>query len=82
MANAIGAAIGKPIGFVPMSDEEARAQQATWGAPPAMVEARLSIFRAIREGRLAGITGDVERILGRPALDFGRWARENAGAFR
>jgi (4-alkanoyl-5-oxo-2,5-dihydrofuran-3-yl)methyl phosphate reductase len=82
MASKIGAAIDKPIRFKSISDEEARKQQVAWGAPPDLVEARLSIFRAIREGRLATVTDTVERVLGRKPIAFDTWARENAAAFR
>lgn len=74
--------IGKPIRFQPISEEEARKQQVAWGAPAELVEARLSIFRAIREGRLATVTDTVEQVLGRKAITFDQWASENADAFR
>jgi uncharacterized protein YbjT (DUF2867 family) len=82
MASKIGAAIGKPVRFQTISDEDARKQQVAWGAPPELVEARLSIFRAIREGRLAAVTDTVERVLGRKPITFDAWARESAAAFR
>jgi uncharacterized protein YbjT (DUF2867 family) len=82
MTAKIGAAIGRPLGFRVISDEEARKQQIAWAAPEPMVEARLSIFRAIREGRLAAMTDTVERVLGRKPIPFDRWAEQNAGAFR
>jgi uncharacterized protein YbjT (DUF2867 family) len=82
MAGKIGAAIGKPISYETISDEEARQQQIAWGAPAPLVEARLSIFRAIREGRLAAVTDTVERVLGRPPKTFDQWAVENCGSFR
>jgi (4-alkanoyl-5-oxo-2,5-dihydrofuran-3-yl)methyl phosphate reductase len=82
MGAMIGAAIGKQVSFEDMSEEEVRAQQIAWNAPPALVEARLSIFRAIREGRLAKVTDTVETALGRKPVAFGDWATENAGAFR
>jgi len=82
MAAKIGAAIGQPVSYQSMTDEEARQQQIAWGAPPPLVEARLSIFRAIREGRLAAVTDTVERVLGRPPKTFDQWALENCGAFR
>lgn len=78
----IGAAIGKEVRFEETSEEDARAQQIAWNAPPALVEARLSIFRAIREGRLAKVTDTVEAVLGRKPIPFSQWAAENAGAFR
>jgi (4-alkanoyl-5-oxo-2,5-dihydrofuran-3-yl)methyl phosphate reductase len=82
MTAKIGAVIGRALRFQAISDEEARAQQIAWNAPPQLVEARLSIFRAIREGRLATITDMVERVLGRQAITFGQWAQENVQAFQ
>jgi len=82
MTTKIGNAIGRSLRFLPMSDDEARQQQVSWGALPAMTEARLSIFRAIREGRLAAVTDTVERLLGRPPIRFERWAVQNVAAFR
>jgi (4-alkanoyl-5-oxo-2,5-dihydrofuran-3-yl)methyl phosphate reductase len=82
MTAKIGAAIGRELRFQAISDEEARAQQIAWNAPPALVVARLSIFRAIREGRLAAVTDTVERVTGRQPIPFDQWARENAAAFQ
>lgn len=82
MAAKIGAAIGAAIQYQAISEEDARKQQVAWGASAEMVEARLSIFRAIREGRLATVTNIVERVLGRKPRTFSEWARENAEAFR
>jgi uncharacterized protein YbjT (DUF2867 family) len=82
MTTKIGAAIGKTLRFEPISDEEARQQQIAWGAPQPLVEARLSIFKAISDGRLATVTDTVERVLGRKPISFDQWAQENAVAFR
>lgn len=81
MTAKIGAAIGQALRFEAISDEEARGQQVAWNTPAPLVEARLSIFHAIREGRLAAVTGTVERVLGRKPIAFDEWARENAAAF-
>ena len=81
MTAKITAAIGRPLRFEATSEDEARRQQVAWGAPSPLVEARLSIFRAIREGRLAEVTTKVERVLGRKPITFDHWARENATAF-
>lgn len=82
MTAMIGAVIGKVLRFEAISEEEARAQQIAWNAPPPLVEARLSIFRAIREGRLAAVTDAVRRVLGRKPITFAQWVRENAAAFQ
>jgi len=47
-----------------------------------MVVAHLAIYRAVREGRLATATDNVERILGRKPIGFDRWAQEHVEAFR
>jgi (4-alkanoyl-5-oxo-2,5-dihydrofuran-3-yl)methyl phosphate reductase len=82
MTAKIGVAIGKALRFQAISDAEARVQQIAWNAPPPLVEARLSIFRAIREGRLATMADMVERVLGRQPITFDQWARENVQAFQ
>jgi uncharacterized protein YbjT (DUF2867 family) len=78
----LGSAIGKPLAFQPISDEEARQRYAAGGASSLETEAHVSLWRAIREGRLANITDNVERILGRKPIAMDQWAMENAAAFR
>ena len=51
------------------------------GAPGEVVAAHTSIYHAIREGRLAGVTGNVERVLGRRPISFDQWVEQNAGGF-
>jgi hypothetical protein len=68
--------MGKPMRFEQLSDMEAQQQQVDWGAVPELIQARLSIFRAIREGRLQAVTQTVHRVLGRPLLDFEEWVKE------
>ena len=82
MTAKIGTVLDKALRFEAISDEDARAQQIAWDAPAPLVEARLSIFRAIREGRLAAVTDTVERVLGRKAISFEHWVEQNAAAFR
>jgi hypothetical protein len=43
---------------------------------------RTRYWRAIREGRLATVTNNVERILGRKPIALDQWAVEKAAAFR
>jgi uncharacterized protein YbjT (DUF2867 family) len=78
----IGAAIGKVLRFQPISDEEARQRYAATGASSEETEAHVALWRAIREGRLAKVSGNVERILGRVPIALDRWAMENAAAFQ
>jgi uncharacterized protein YbjT (DUF2867 family) len=82
MVDEIGTEIDRPLRFEQLTEDEVRQQQRTWGAEAAMVEARLSIFRAIREGHMAEVFDGVKRTLGRPPLPFRRWVIEHAAAFR
>jgi (4-alkanoyl-5-oxo-2,5-dihydrofuran-3-yl)methyl phosphate reductase len=77
----IGAAIGRKLAFRPISEEEARQRYAATGTSPEDVEAHISLWRAIREGRLARITDGVPRVLGRKAIGLDQWLVENADAF-
>lgn len=78
----IAAAIGKPLTFQPISDEEARERYSRVSGSAEETEAHVSLWRAIREGRLATVTNNVERILGRKPIALDQWLIENAGAFR
>jgi uncharacterized protein YbjT (DUF2867 family) len=82
MVAILAATLGRPLTFLAISEHEERARWTSWGEAPESVEYHLSIFRAIREGRLAEVTDTVPRVLGRPGTSFDRWARENAAAFR
>ncbi len=82
MAAKIGATIGKQIAFEAISEEHVRLQMTESGDSQEMVVGHLSIYRAIRQGRLAAVTGNVERVLGRQPIGFGRWVQEHAEAFR
>jgi len=77
----LGTAIGKRLKFQPISDEEARQRYAASGASTEETEAHVSLWRAIREGRLAQVSDTVERVLGRRPIRMDQWAMENAAAF-
>ena len=77
---AIGAAIGRSIGFHELSPEEFRQQTAgLWPGP--VVEMLLSAWRATL-GRPAYVTSTVATIVGSPARTFRQWAADHADAFR
>ncbi len=78
----IAAAIDRPLRFEAISDAEALSRFSATGASAAEVDAHIALWRAIREDRLAGVTSNVERILGRPPLSLDQWISENTAAFR
>jgi uncharacterized protein YbjT (DUF2867 family) len=81
MAAKLGAAIGKTLRFQAISDEEEHRTMINSGDSAESVASHLSIYRAIREGRLAAVTDTVERVLGRKAITFDQWVQENATVF-
>jgi uncharacterized protein YbjT (DUF2867 family) len=82
MTAKIAAAIGKPIRFQAISEEQERDKMREYGDSPEVVAAHLSIYRGIREGQLACVTDEVERVLQRKPITFDQWVRENMEAFR
>jgi uncharacterized protein YbjT (DUF2867 family) len=82
MTAKISAAIGKPLRFQPISDEQERHQMIESGDAAEIVAAHVSIYRAIREERLATVTDNVDRVVGRTPIAFDRWVEQNVGAFR
>jgi uncharacterized protein YbjT (DUF2867 family) len=81
MTRKIGAAIGRKLTFQPIQEKRESEYMTESGDSMAMVKAHLSIYRAIRDGRLARVTDNVERVLGRKPKTFDQWAQENAEAF-
>jgi uncharacterized protein YbjT (DUF2867 family) len=81
MAERIGAALGKPVGFLDISMDDARLEQAASGESDAVISAHVSIFQAIHDGVLSQVTDTVERVLGRKAAGIDQWIAENIAAF-
>jgi hypothetical protein len=78
----LAAAIGRPLEYVPISDETARAGMERSGMPAYLVDALLPFAAVVRSGKAGGVVPTAEELLGRPALSFEVWTRENAAAFR
>jgi uncharacterized protein YbjT (DUF2867 family) len=81
MARGIGAAIGRDVKYVPVSDDQARQSLLGAGIPAWNVEGMLELMKATRDGWMAGVTSEVERLTAHPARTFAAFARENAAAF-
>jgi uncharacterized protein YbjT (DUF2867 family) len=74
--------LGKPVEYVPIDDDAARAGMLKAGLPPPIIESMVKLGVLIREGGLAPVLPTVEKLLGRKPLTFLEWAQENAAAFR
>jgi len=77
MTAKIGAAVGTRPRFDQISEDEERRKMVSRNESEEIIAARLSIYRAIREGRLAAVTDTVERVLGQKPFTFDQWVREN-----
>lgn len=62
--------LGRDYSFEDETLEEAFASRASYGAPGWQLDAWVSTYTAIAAGELAGVTGDVELLTGRPATSL------------
>jgi (4-alkanoyl-5-oxo-2,5-dihydrofuran-3-yl)methyl phosphate reductase len=81
MAATIGSAIGRTVRVESIAEDDVRRMMRASGDTAPVVDAHLSIYRAIREGRLARVTDTVERVLGRRPISFDQWVEENISVF-
>jgi NAD(P)H dehydrogenase (quinone) len=62
--------LGRPFSFQDETLEEAYASRASYGAPDWQLDAWVSTYTAIASGELAGVTGDVQLLTGRPPMSL------------
>lgn len=74
--------LDKPVRFVDVPPEAARAAMSNAGVPAAYVDALLDLLAVMKAGYTDIVTDGVERVLGRPAGSFEDWARRHADFFR
>jgi uncharacterized protein YbjT (DUF2867 family) len=74
-------AIGKPLEYVPITDEVARQGMKDAGMPSFLIDALVPFAAFIRSGKAAHVFNTVKEVTGRPPLTFRDWAKENAAAF-
>ncbi|MCK2239490.1 MULTISPECIES: NmrA family NAD(P)-binding protein [unclassified Crossiella] len=77
----LGAALGRDLRFVELTEEQAKERMRGWGYSAEAVEHVIGWYAdPPREGYT--VHPDVEQLLGRPARTFADWVAEHAGAFR
>ncbi|MFE3718127.1 NAD(P)H-binding protein [Streptomyces cyaneofuscatus] len=79
-ARIIGEAIGKPVRFVEISHDEARAEMKAVGVPPGPIEARLRMFAKLVDNPHE--ISPVDEFIGHPGRTFAQWAADHAADFR
>lgn len=82
MCAEISAASGRPLRYVDVPEAAAEKAMQDAGMPPVMVQWLMDLHRIIRQGWGALVTGDVQRLAGRPPRRFAEFARENAAVWR
>lgn len=78
----IGAAIGKPLAFVDVTEDAAREGMVKAGLPEVYIRAILEAHAMVKAGRGADITNTVEELLGRKARTFDDWLKAHGKAFQ
>ena len=63
---AISEAAGKPLGYLTTTEEQLRGNLAGAGLPPFVIDAIASMQIAFIEGAYDIVTGDVEKLSGKP----------------
>jgi uncharacterized protein YbjT (DUF2867 family) len=74
----LAAAIGKPLKFVDVPKETARAGMLAAGVPSSQADAVLMLFDGIKAGKIYPPTTAIAELLGRPARSFDDWLADNA----
>jgi uncharacterized protein YbjT (DUF2867 family) len=81
MVAIIGEVLGSPLRYQELPPEAAEQGMVQQGLPEPFVQALLARY-ARGVGQPAPVTGEVERILGRPARIYAEWVADHAAAFR
>jgi uncharacterized protein YbjT (DUF2867 family) len=76
----LGAVVGHPVAYVPVTPEEFVAGAVQEGVPAEVAHGLAGLFTEILDGRNVKPVDGVERALGRPAGDFGDYVTRAAAA--
>jgi uncharacterized protein YbjT (DUF2867 family) len=76
-------AVGHTVGFTAISvDQAAHAMRSDWGMPEVMVDWMSSLNQIVSAGYAAGISSDVQNLLGRAPITFKQFALDHAALWR
>lgn len=81
MVDVIGSVLGRPLRYEEVPPETARQGMVRSGVPEPFVAALLARY-ARGAGPAEAVTGEVEKVLGRPALTYAEWVADHATAFK
>ncbi len=72
---------GKKISYIPLSEEAACTALGKAGVETELIERWRNFYRLVRHGLCEPVTGQVESVLGRPAITFDQYARDYAASW-
>jgi uncharacterized protein YbjT (DUF2867 family) len=79
----LSTALGRPVGFTPISVEyAANTMRTEWGMPEVMVDWMSSLNQIVSAGYAAGISPDVQTLLGRAPITFQQFAKDHAAQWQ
>jgi uncharacterized protein YbjT (DUF2867 family) len=81
MVATIGGVLGRPLRYQELPPEVAKQGMVQQGIPEAFVEALMARY-AREVAQPAPLSGEVERVLGRPARTYAEWVADHAVAFQ
>lgn len=82
VAAAISEAMGKRVQYVPVPDAAAKQGMQEAGMPEWLIDDLVALMQQWRSGANVSASGDVEKILGRPARSIRDFARDFAAVFK
>ncbi|HET8645314.1 MAG TPA: SDR family oxidoreductase, partial [Vicinamibacteria bacterium] len=82
MASVLTRELGRPVRYVPVSDEDYKQAAVASGVPEAYADALVNLNRNYRDGGFSRVAPDTHRLLGRVPTSFEQFARDYAAALR
>ena len=73
--------LGRPVRFIGLSDQQARAGMLQRGLPEFYADALLDVSRAYRHGGVGQVTSTVHDLTGQPPVTFTQFVRDHRSAF-
>jgi len=72
----------REINYVDVPESAARDGMLQAGLPQWQVDGLMELHAANKQNRWAAVTSDVEKVTGKPAISFAKFARDHAHRFR
>ncbi len=81
-ARAIGEASGRPVTYHALTEEQMVAGAREAGMPESTIGYLTVLYSVVRDGHMATVTTDVERLTGREPTTFGEFTKANAARWQ